>query len=127
MTTRPGPPEGAAVSRIAQRDEVLELLFWMRGQGFGEAISPRDLAAFLVCPEPEIAATLETLASLGAVEARPRGLYALTEAGLPEARRRFVDDFRDMLAEGHGECGFSCQEDHEHTPVPGENPGQEEK
>lgn len=107
-------PEGAAVREIARRDEVLELLFWMRGQGFGEALSARDLAGFLVYPEPEIAATLETLASLGAVERRPENQYALTEAGLPEARRRFVDDFREMLAEGHGECGFSCQQDHEH-------------
>ena len=107
-------PDGAAVAEIARRDEVLELLFWMRGQGFGEALSARDLAGFLVYPEPEITTTLETLALLGAVEQRTESLYALTEAGLPEARRRFVDDFREMLAEGHGECGFSCQQDHDH-------------
>ncbi len=106
---------GGAVQEVARRDEVLELLFWMRGQGFGEAVSPKDLAAFLLYPESEIAATLATLASLGAVERRSGTLYALTEAGLPEARRRFVDDFREMLAEGHGECGFSCQQDHDHT------------
>jgi DNA-binding IclR family transcriptional regulator len=108
--------DGAAVREIARRDEVLELLFWMRGQGFGEELSARDLAGFLVYPEPEIAATLQTLETLGAVERRPEGRYALTESGLPEARRRFVDDFREMLAEGHGECGFSCQQDHEHEP-----------
>jgi DNA-binding IclR family transcriptional regulator len=106
-------PEGGAVAEIARRDEVLELLFWMRGQGFGEALSAKDLAGFLAYPEPEIEATLETLASVGAVERRKEGLYALTEAGLPEARRRFVDAFREMLAEGHGECGFSCERDHE--------------
>jgi DNA-binding IclR family transcriptional regulator len=119
-------PDGAAVSEIARRDEVLELLFWMRGQGFGEALSARDLAAFLVYPEPEIATTLQTLASLGAVERRAGSFYALTEAGLPEARRRFVDDFREMLAEGHGECGFSCERDHEHenAPHPGLAPGE---
>lgn len=108
------PPDGAAVREIARRDEVLELLFWMRGQGFGEQLSSGDLAGFLVYAEPEIAVTLQTLEELGAVERRPEGRYALTEAGLPEARRRFVDDFREMLAEGHGECGFSCQQDHEH-------------
>ncbi len=90
----------------------------MRGQGFGEQLSAAALAAILVYPEPEIAATLHTLDALGAVERRPEGRYALTESGLPEARRRFVDDFREMLAEGHGECGFSCQQDHEPSPDP---------
>ena len=115
-------PESVAVTEIARRDEVLELLFWMRGQGFGEALSARDLAGFLAYPEPEIQTTLEALASLGAVERRTEGLYALTEAGLPEARRRFVDDFREMLAEGHGECGFSCEKDHEHESAPHPGP-----
>ena len=109
-------PDGAGVREIARRDEVLELLFWMRGQGFGEQLSVRDLAGFLVYPEEEIAVTLRTLEALGVVERRPEERYALTESGLPEARRRFVDNFREMLAEGHGECGFSCQEDHEHEP-----------
>ena len=119
--------DSAAVAEIARRDEVLELLFWMRGQGFGEALSAKDLAAFLVYPEPEIAATLQTLAALGAVERRAGSFYALTEAGVPEARRRFVDDFREMLAEGHGECGFSCERDHPHEdgPHPGPLPGGE--
>lgn len=107
-------PESAAVREIARRDEVLELLFWMKGQGFGEALSPQDLAGFLVYPEAEIVATLEALASRGAVERRAESRYALTEGGLPEARRRFVDDFREMLAEGHGECNFACEKDHEH-------------
>lgn len=111
-------PDGAAVREIARRDEVLELLFWMRGQGFGEQVAAPELAAFLVYPEAEIAATLQTLEGLGAVERRDGGRYALTEAGLPEARRRFVDDFREMLAEGHGECGFSCQQDHDHESSP---------
>ncbi len=108
------PPDGAAVREIARRDEVLELLFWMRGQGFADQLSPRDLAGFLVYPETEIRATLQTLEAQASVEQRPGGRYALTESGLPEARRRFVDDFREMLAEGHGECGFSCQQDHDH-------------
>ena len=118
-------PDGEAVREIARRDEVLELLFWMRGQGFGEQLSTRDLAGFLVYPEPEIAATLQTLEALGAVERRPEERYALTESGLPEARRRFVDNFREMLAEGHGECGFSCQQDHDHEPGRAGDPSRE--
>ncbi len=105
---------GSAVAELEQRDEVLELLFWMKGEGFGDMLAPSDLVRFLTFPEAEIAATLEGLARSGVVERRDGGRFALTDAGLPEARRRFVDDFREMLAEGHGECNFSCEEDHEH-------------
>ena len=99
-----------AVTALARRDEVLELLFWMKGQNFADALSTAELARFLTYPEEEIARALDSLERAGAVR-REGSLYALTDGGLPEARRRFVDDFREMLAEGHGECNFSCGHD----------------
>ncbi len=104
----------SAVAELARRDEVLELLFWMKGEGFGDALSASDLVRFLTFSEAEIAGALEALVRAGVVESREGERYALTATGLPEARRRFVDDFREMLAEGHGECNFSCEQDHEH-------------
>jgi len=112
---KPLPPGegGGAVQALARRDEVLELLFWMKGEGFGDALAIEDLARFLTFPRPEIARALESLAAAGAVERRG-GRFALTDAGLPEARRRFVDEFREMLSGAHGECNFSCEESHDH-------------
>jgi len=102
-----------ALAELGRRDEILELLFWMKGQNFADSLSVPDLERFLTHPGDEIAASLEKLAALGAVE-REGERYRLTAEGLPEARRRFVDDFRDMLADGHGECNFSCEADHDH-------------
>ena len=119
MSTKPGakgPPNPArspALVELGRRDEILELLYWMKGQNFADSLSVSDLQRFLTNPAEEIAASLEKLEALGAVE-REGDRYRLTADGLPEARRRFVDDFRDMLAEGHGECNFSCELDHEH-------------
>lgn len=104
---------GASVSALARRDEVLELLFWMRGQGFGDELTLADLKKFLSEPDEEILRTLESLERLGAVD-RHEDRFALTDAWLSEAHRRFVDDFKEMLAGGHGECNLSCEGAHEH-------------
>ncbi len=85
----------------------------MKGQNFADSLSVADLERFLSHPGDQITASLEKLAALGAVE-REGERFRLTAEGLPEARRRFVDDFRDMLADGHGECNFSCEADHDH-------------
>ena len=108
-------PGHSAVTALARRDEVLELLFWMKGQNFADALSAADLARFLTYSEEEIAGALISLERAGAVR-REGPLFALTDDGLPEARRRFVDDFREMLAEGHGECNFACGGDHDEDP-----------
>ncbi|MEP6471162.1 MAG: hypothetical protein ABJC28_04035 [Acidobacteriota bacterium] len=107
------PVRSPALDELGRRDEILELLFWMKGQNFADSLSVADLERFLSHPRDQITSSLEKLASLGAVE-REGERYRLTAEGLPEARRRFVDDFRDMLADGHGECNFSCEADHDH-------------
>lgn len=107
------PVRSPALDELGRRDEILELLFWMKGQNFADSLSVADLERFLSHPGEQITASLEKLAALGAVE-REGERFRLTAEGLPEARRRFVDDFRDMLADGHGECNFSCEADHDH-------------
>ena len=130
MFTRNSQPGGSAdrtpaVAELARRDDILELLFWMRGQGFADSLSVNDVARFLTDAEGEVKASLERLVALGGVE-RDGERYRLSAEGLPEARRRFVDDFREMLADGHGECNFSCGgEEHDHAeggPHPGPLP-----
>lgn len=107
------PARTPALEELARRDDILELLFWMRGQGFADSLSVGEVARFLTHTEDDVEASLEKLAGLGALE-RDGERFRLSAEGLPEARRRFVDDFREMLADGHGECNFSCEADHEH-------------
>jgi DNA-binding IclR family transcriptional regulator len=89
---------------IARQDEMLELLFWLEGEGFpGRATLP-DIARFLTWPEPEAARILGRLVERGDIVRRPADEYRLTEIGRREAGRRFAEEFSPLLAQGHGEC-----------------------
>lgn len=91
---------------IARRDEVLELLYWLEGEGFGGNATVTGMARFLTYPEDEVRSTLGALARRGEVLAPedPGGEYRLTESGRREAARRFAEEFAPLLSQGHGEC-----------------------
>ena len=55
------------------RDEVLQAMYWMRGEGFGDAASPEELARFLAVPEPTLAPYLERFARERYIEASGGG------------------------------------------------------
>ena len=88
---------------IARQDEMLELLFWMEGEGLGASANLPGIARFLVQPENEAAQTLEHLLGRGDVVVRDER-FVLTEVGRREAGRRFVEDFASLVSQGHGEC-----------------------
>ena len=96
---------GADAGReIALRDEVLELLYWLEGEGFTEHATLAGVARFLALPERDIAPTVAQLAARGEVVAGPDDGLRLSAEGRREAARRFADDFAPLLRQGHGEC-----------------------
>ncbi len=94
---------GRSADPIARRDEMLELLYWLEGEGFAGSATLDAIARFLTWPESEAAGTLVRLVRQGEVAVSGTE-YTLTEAGRREAARRFADDFAPLLAQGHGEC-----------------------
>ncbi len=97
-----------ALERVRRRDELLQVLFWLEGEGFAGEMEERGVARFLGWPAERIAAGLEDLASAGFVE-RPRvdGPVRLTAAGRREGGRRFVEEFAPILSRPThygGEC-----------------------
>jgi hypothetical protein len=100
----------AAAADVAAGDEILQVMFWLRGEHLAADVAPRDLARLVTIPEADIARVLERLAAQGFVRpAAPAGgsarRYALTDEGVREGGRRFADEFADMTKPGHGECG----------------------
>ena len=88
------------------RDELLQILYWMRGEGLGEAVSPGDLLPFLPGGEAQVREHLERLVAEGyarRVEGSPPR-YALTDLGVREGGRRFADAFAGLTRQAHGEC-----------------------
>ena len=88
------------------RDELLQILFWFRGEGLGEIVTPRDLVAFLGVNAGSIQIRLERLAEEGyvvVIDAAAKR-YGLTEWGIKEGGRRFADEFAGLTGQAHGEC-----------------------
>ena len=91
---------------IYWRDELLQILYWFRGEGLGEAVTPRDLLPFLSADEALIRLHLDHLVDDGYVQ-RVDGTpvrYQLTEWGVKEGGRRFADEFTGLTGQAHGEC-----------------------
>ncbi|CAA9567851.1 MAG: hypothetical protein AVDCRST_MAG70-2207 [uncultured Thermomicrobiales bacterium] len=96
------------------RDELLQVLFWLRGEGLGDRVAPGDLTTFLGAAEDEIRHRLECLVDEGYVDvvAGETERYHLTDWGAKEGGRRFADEFAGLTNQGHGECNnpnCSCQ------------------
>lgn len=88
------------------RDEILQIMYWLRGEGLGEAVHPQDLVPFLDADQERIEGYLEQLVGDG-YAIRLEGLphrYHLTELGTQEGGRRFAEEFDGLTNQGHAEC-----------------------
>lgn len=98
------------------QDEILQVMYWLRGEKLADDVTARALERFLGASELQLEGALERLARLRLVRVIPAGgalRYALTEEGAREGGRRFADEFKDLTKPGHGECGdpdCECQQ-----------------
>jgi hydrogenase maturation protease len=104
-----GHREPDAVVALQQRDEILQIMFWLHGEGLGPDVSPDDILRF-VDDRLAVRVTLRQLVEEGFAEPTlddsGGGRYRLTALGMREGRRRFLDEFEPYLARhAHGECG----------------------
>lgn len=103
-----------ALDTVRWRDELLQMLYWVRGEGLGETVAPHDLLPFLTIEEHHIRTRLDQLTIDGYVETASGvpGRYQLTAWGVKEGGRRFADEFSGLTGQAHGECNnpnCSCQ------------------
>lgn len=88
------------------RDELLQILFWYEGEGFGTDAAASDLRPFLGVEVAVVEHHLERLVAAGFAS---RGgetplRYRLSEAGRAEGARRFADEFAGLTGQAHMEC-----------------------
>jgi hypothetical protein len=98
----------AGLQGIYWRDEILQLMFWLSGEGLAPDAAPDDLRRFLETDPGGLEARLEQLAQEGYLDLCPGDSrrYRLSTFGIEEGRRRFVEEFRPYLArESHVVCG----------------------
>ena len=97
-----------AIDALYWRSEILQALFWMRGEGLADAVTPDDLARFLGVETPVLRTQMARLEADGYLETLDGGGYGLTDLGRSEGGRSFADEFRGLTQQAHGECSASC-------------------
>ncbi len=100
----------AALEALYWRDEILQAMYWLLGEGLADAVDSARLAELLVGDEPLIAAELDRLAAGGYLDLVPGPIarYRLTAMGRLEGGRSFRDEFDGLTRQAHGECGEDC-------------------
>lgn len=89
------------------RDDILQSMFWMRGEGFAEEADVQMLTAFMAVDDATLSKQLAILVEDGYLEVT-EGRYRLSEVGSQEGGRRFADEMNDLQKTAHGECGPDC-------------------
>ncbi len=92
------------IGNLKSRDEILQVMYWMTGEGLGSEFSIVDLQKFLPSEQTVLEADLEVMVSSGLLESGTANRFALTEQGKKEGGRRFADEFESMIKPGHFEC-----------------------
>ena len=86
------------------QDEILQMMYWMRGEHLGEEVTHDQLNRFLRIEDDDVKSALAQLVMRGLVSVAS-DRYALTERGIVEAGRRFLDEFSNVLGkEDHLSC-----------------------
>jgi hydrogenase maturation protease len=98
-------PTPSALNDLRQRDELLQIMFWLHGEGFGPDIALADITRF-IDDDATVRRALAQLEDDGYAEVAGPLRYRLTPLGVAEGRRRFFDEFEPYLARhAHGQCG----------------------
>ena len=111
-----------ALSRLVNREEVLQICYWYQGEGFGDCYNAAALRPFLNCDETVIDVALRELVEKGDLQSAGAGVYRFTDLGKHEAGRLFADSFADFQKQGHGECDAGCCDGDDHSKCGDECP-----
>jgi len=106
----PDQPSDPGAKGLAALDEILQVMYWLRGERLADAVTAGDLLRWVGLETEAVGPLLGRLAACGLVQPAegqaPGGTprYALTAAGVREGARRFADEFADLTRPGHYEC-----------------------
>ena len=107
----PDNPEGpgrTALQAMYWRSEILQVMVWMRGEGFGEEVDTKILQRFLGVDAETGLEHLDGMVADGYVVRVDDGRYKLSEVGQKEGALDFISSFEELQRTAHGECGPDC-------------------
>ena len=103
-----------ALDSLFWREEILQVLYWMEGEGLADAIPFTRLLSLLNTTVDNLLFHLKKNIDQGYLNTLDREVgescsIQLTPAGKKEAGGIFRNAFEGMQKGGHGECGPDCE------------------
>jgi hypothetical protein len=100
-------PKSSALQALYWRSEILQVMYWIRGEGLGDVADAALIERFLGVDAAIGTTYLERLVDEGYLERAPRG-YCLSPVGLEEGAVEFAASFSELTKPAHGECSADC-------------------
>lgn len=104
--------ENSPLRALFWKDEILQVLYWMEGEGMGSIVRLNDILPFLNSSNENLNYHLQKLSSEGYLNTHiefDQSKFSLSEIGKKEGGRQFSEAFQGMQKAGHGECGPDCE------------------
>jgi hypothetical protein len=101
------PPKSEALRALYWRSEILQVMYWLRGEGLGDVVDAPLLERFLGVEATHGISYLDRLVDEGYLNRNDDG-YVLSEVGLEEGKTEFALSFADLTRPAHGECSADC-------------------
>ncbi len=103
-----------ALDALFWREEILQVLYWMEGEGLSDAVPFSRLLSLLNTTNDNLLLHLQKNIETGYLKTEEGELsencsVQLTQAGKKEAAGIFRNAFDGMQKAGHGECGPDCE------------------
>jgi hypothetical protein len=107
MISDPGVPKSAALRALYWRSEILQLLYWLRGEGLGDLVDAALLERFLGVDAGTAIGHLDRLADEGYLD-RDGEWFALSAMGLQEGALELATAFAELNRPADGDCSADC-------------------
>ncbi len=101
------PPKSESLRALYWRSEILQVMYWLKGEGFGDLVDAALLERFLGVDAAIGVQYLDRLVEEGYLD-QVGGLYSLSELGHREGALEFAASFEGMNKPSHGECSDDC-------------------
>jgi hypothetical protein len=100
-------PHCGALKSMFWRSEILQVMFWLWGEGFGEEVDATVIERFLGVDADTGVQYLDELVAEGLID-RVGDRFRLSALGRHEGGIEFAESFDDLTHSAHGECGPDC-------------------
>ncbi|HVM00969.1 MAG TPA: hypothetical protein VM324_16890 [Egibacteraceae bacterium] len=100
-------PKSEALRALFWRSEILQVMYWLRGEGLGDEITPRMMERFLGVGAEVGVTYLNRLVEEGYLDRTERG-FTLSPRGIEEGAAEFASSFAELTRPTHGECSADC-------------------